>query len=187
MNECSDRVDQLLSVIFSESFLEGRLSVYPNTLFMFDFSPIERPHLRWLLSLLPKQIGDRRVGSIDVFECLRAKIEREGMCDGVQHAAEAETVTAFIQAAKFIDSDSLADAILEEATALESDAVLLSGFGDISVGWSPSGILSHLNSRLPERTKLVALLPGVVDRGKFRLFDNQERTFPVFRYLRLVQ
>ena len=187
MNEGSNRVDHLLEAIRSEAFFDGRLSTYHSTLYMFDFSPAEQPHLSWLLSLLPMQVGDRSIGSVDLFECARAMLERKGRWARIQHFSQGKSLSETVQKARFLEVDALVDAILEEVAVKERDAVLLSGFGDASVAWSPSGLLSQLNSRLPEVTKLVALLPGVVDRDKFRFFDSEERIFPAFRYLRLVQ
>jgi hypothetical protein len=185
MSETVNRVDQLFDAIRAEPFLESQLGATPGSLFMFDYLPEEQPHLHWLLRLLPLQLRDHRISCIDVCDCVQEVIQRRGRWDKLRQYAQDKGISKSVEVAKSLAGNSVVDAILDEVAGKECDIVLLSGFGDVSPACSPSALLSELNSRLPEATRLVALLPGIVENGKLLLCGSQDRKIPVFRYLKL--
>ena len=187
MNSSVGRVDRLFEVIRDENFLDGRISVHPKTLYFFAYSSAEQPELNWMKSYLPIKTTRPHIGWVDMFSCAHELLEREGLGDHIRECVVEKGVAGITRLAHRLDYTPLVDAIIETISAEQHDVTLLWGIGDLSLAFSPSGILSEFHSRMPETTKIVALLPGVVDRDKLLLFGSKERTLLVFRYLNLVQ
>lgn len=185
----NQRLDNILSRITGDDFLQGRGLGNEIPFYAFDYPPEQEPavreHIAFLLQQLPKQRPDLRVGHVNLFQLIVDTLKTRNFYAKALNMQRAKGDAAVLKAlAAPLDAGKLAAALIEQADPATKDLVLVSGVGSAYPLLRTHHLLNNLHAGMGS-TPLVLFYPGVYDGQSLRLFGRLQDK-PYYRAFRLV-
>jgi len=182
----TDRLNQILPTVTSETFLSGKGLGNEIAFYIFDYPPEAelrvREHLQFLLEHLPKYKPGVRVRHVNLLDFVLTYLRQRHLLDKAI-AMQQTKGDAFVrkQLATILHPNKIAPVFAEVAQPDQHDLVLVSGVGSIYPLLRAHTLLNNLHAVMG-RTPLVLFYPGRYDGQALRLFgkltnDNYYRAF----------
>ncbi len=182
----TDRLNQILPTITSETFLRGKGLGNEIAFYIFDYPPEAelrvREHIQFLLEHLPKHKPGLRVSHVHLLDFVLEYLRKRNLLDKAI-AMQKTKGDAFIlkQLATILHPNNIAPMFTEVAQPEQHDLVLVSGVGSVYPLLRVHTLLNNLHAVMGQ-TPLVLFYPGRYDGQALRLFgklqnDNYYRAF----------
>ncbi|NLC46664.1 MAG: DUF1788 domain-containing protein [Firmicutes bacterium] len=179
-----DRLQQILGIIQSKSFLEGRGLGNDLGFYIFDYDPEDelavRDHIAYLKKRLNTRTTPKMVIEFDLYAILIDFLESEELVEEIVRLEEEKGPEYILEAIRDVASpDFYVDYIA--ARGEDYQIVFLTGIGKVWPIIRSHNILNNLHHVL-ENKPVIMFFPGVYDGTGLRLFgrikdDNYYRAF----------
>lgn len=177
MNELlTDRLNQILPKITSETFLRSEGLGNEIAFYIFDYPPEDelkvREHIRFLLTRIPQRNAGLRVKHINLFDFVLDYLESRNLLDKAILLQQDKGDEALKKAlAGPLHENKLAPVFAEAIQPNQYDMVLLSGVGSVWPLLRSHTLLNNLHPVMG-RTPLIMFYPGRYDGQSLRLFSK---------------
>ena len=181
-----DRLDKILELIQSDSFLEGKGLGNDIGFYIFDYDPKEellvRDHIKYLKDKLNTNTSATKIIEFDLFEMLLEILRSERVLEVIP-SLEAEKGSEYIlEAIRDLASPEVYVSMIDGKTE-GYQIVFLTGVGKVWPIVRSHNILNNLHHIL-ENIPVIMFFPGSFDGTGLRLFgkindDNYYRAFPL--------
>ena len=182
----TDRLNQILPTITSETFLRGKGLGNEIAFYIFDYPPEAelrvREHIQFLREHMPKHKPGVRVQHVNLLDFVLTYLRQRHLLDKAMVMQKTKG-DAFIlkQLATILHPDKIAPVFAEVAQPDQHDLVLVSGVGSVYPLLRVHTLLNNLHAVMGQ-TPLVLFYPGRYDRQALQLFgtltnDNYYRAF----------
>lgn len=192
----TDRLNQILPIVTSESFLSSEGIGNEIACYIFDYPAQQelkvREHIKMMMGRFASHHSDLRVLHLNLLEVALAYLERRGLLDKAIKMQATKDSAAILQALKGpLAAEKIRDFIADEHSPADHDLVLLSGVGSVWPMLRAHSLLNCLHTVM-ENTPLVMFYPGTFDGTTLRLFGqittatSRPGTKPYYRAFTLV-
>lgn len=182
----TDRLNQILPTITSETFLRGKGLGNEIAFYIFDYLPEAelrvREHIQFLLEHMPKHKPGVCVQHVNLLDFVLTHLRQRHLLDKAI-AMQQTKGDAFVlrQLATILHPNRIATGFAEMAQPDQHDLVLVSGVGSVYPLLRVHTLLNNLHAVMGQ-TPLVLFYPGRYDGQALRLFgtlqnDNYYRAF----------
>jgi hypothetical protein len=172
----TDRLNQILPTITSETFLRGKGLGNEIAFYIFDYPPEAelrvREHMHFLLDHLPKTKPGVRVSHVHLLDFVLTYLRQRHLLDKAI-AMQQTKGDAFVlkQLATILHPNKIAPVFAEVAQPDQHDLVLVSGVGSVYPLLRVHTLLNNLHAVMGQ-TPLVLFYPGRYDGQALRLFGK---------------
>ena len=172
----TERLNQILPTITSETFLRAKGLGNEIAFYIFDYPPEAelqiREHMTFLVELLPKHHPGLRVGHVNLFDFVLTYLGQRHLLEKAI-ALQQTKGDAFVlkQLATILHPNKLAPVFAEVAQPAQHDLVLVSGVGSVYPLLRAHTLLNNLHAVMGQ-TPLVLFYPGRYDGQALRLFGT---------------
>ena len=175
-NPLTDRLNQILPKITSDTFLSGKGLGNEIAFYIFDYPPDAelriREHIAFVLDHLPKQKPGLRVVHINLLDFVIEHLRQRKLLDKAMEMQKTKG-DAFVlkQLSPLLHPNKIAPAFAEVAQPDRHDLVLVSGVGSVYPMLRAHSLLNNLHAVMGH-TPLVLFYPGRYDGQALRLFGK---------------
>jgi len=172
----TDRLNQILPKITSDSFLSGHGIGNEIAFYIFDY-PAEdelrvREHIQFLLDHVPKQKPGLKVVHINLLDFLIDYLKERKLLERSFQLQREKGDNSLLKALKgVLHEEKIAKRFGEVARPQEHDLVLISGVGSVYPMLRSHTLLNNLHAIMGQ-TPLVMFYPGKYDKLTLRLFGK---------------
>jgi hypothetical protein len=172
----TDRLNQILPIVTSDDFLQGKGLGNEIAFYIFDYPPEAelriREHIAFLLYHMPRQRPDLRVVHINLLDFIIEHLRQRKLLDKAVEMQKTKG-DAFVlkQLSTLLHANKIAPAFTEVAQPDQHDLVLVSGVGSAYPMLRAHSLLNNLHAVMG-RTPLVLFYPGRYDGQALRLFGK---------------
>lgn len=172
----TERLNQILPKITSDSFLHGHGIGNEIAFYIFDYPPEDelriREHIEFLLAHIPKQKPRLRVAHVNLFDFLIDYLKERKLLEKSFELQREKGNNALLKALKgVLHEEKIAKRFGEVAQPREHDLVLISGVGSVYPMLRSHTLLSNLHAIMGQ-TPLLMFYPGKYDKLTLRLFGK---------------
>lgn len=174
--ELTERLNEILPTIVSDSFLSGKGLGNEIAFHVFDYPPeaelTVRDHIQFLMEHAPKNRTGMCVSHVNLLQLVVNYLKDRRLLDKV-HAMQREKGDAYTlsKLEPILHPGKLIDRFLSMANPEASNLVLVSGVGSVYPFMRAHSLLNNLHSVMG-LTPLILFYPGVYDGKSLRLFSK---------------
>ncbi len=172
----SERLNQILPKVTSDSFLSGSGIGNEIAFYIFDYPPEEelrvRAHIRFLFDQIPKRKPGLRLKHVNLFDFILDYLKSRNLLDKSLQMQQQKGDQALQKALSGpLHENKLAGAFAEVAQPDQHDLVFISGVGSVWPLLRSHSLLNNLHPIMGQ-TPLVMFYPGRYDGQALRLFGK---------------
>lgn len=197
----TDRLNQILPKITSDTFLGGHGIGNEIAFYIFDYAPEDelrvREHIGFLMDHIPKQKPGLRVFHVNLLDFLVDYLNERRLLEKSFQLQREKGDNALLKALKgVLHEEKIAKRFGEIARPEENDLVLISGVGSAYPMLRSHTLLNNLHAIMGQ-TPLVMFYPGKYDKLTLRLFgkagiaggtpEERKRKANYYRAFRLIE
>lgn len=176
----SDRLNQILPRVTSETFLSSKGIGNEIACYIFDYSAADellvRDHIDWMKDRLASHHSNLKVLHLNLLDVVVSYLQGRGLFDRAIEMQASKGDSALLKALKGpLSAEKVRDFIAAEYNPTEYDLIFMSGVGSVWPMLRAHSLLNCLHT-VVGNTPLVLFYPGSFDGTTLRLFDQIEAT-----------